>query len=167
MGFWLNCVDQVGKLHCILDEEHRDVITNDVEVSILRVEFDSKPTHIAREIQGPNLAAAYGMAVTATMLITTVLLCVVARRRWGWRWERGVALLALAFLPIDTAFLAANVFKVDDGGWFVESGCSEHEPNGDGESDLVVTEGGVTFIRNTDVTEARYRWVSVREIQAP
>jgi hypothetical protein len=55
---------------------------------------------------------------------------------------------------------------IDDGGWFVESGCSEHAPNGDGESDLVVTEGGVTFIRNTDVTEARYRWVSVREIRA-
>lgn len=56
---------------------------------------------------------------------------------------------------------------VDDGGWFVETTCSEHEPNGDGESDLIVTEGGTTFIRNTEVTEARYRWVTVREIAAP
>jgi KUP system potassium uptake protein len=63
-----------------------------------------------------NLAAAYGMAVTATMLITTVLLCVVAHRRWGWR-GRAVALGA-ALLPIDFAFFGANLFKLDDGGWF-------------------------------------------------
>jgi hypothetical protein len=56
---------------------------------------------------------------------------------------------------------------VDDGGWFVETTCSEHEPNADGQSELIVTEGGTTFIRNTEVTEARYRWVSVREIAAP
>lgn len=56
---------------------------------------------------------------------------------------------------------------IDDGGWFVETTCSEHEPNEDGESELVVTEGGTTFIRNTEVTEARYRWVSVREIAVP
>ena len=53
---------------------------------------------------------------------------------------------------------------VDDGGWFVESTCAEHSPNVDGESELIVLEGGTTMIRNTDVTEARYRWVSVREI---
>jgi hypothetical protein len=56
---------------------------------------------------------------------------------------------------------------IDDGGWFVETTCSEHEPNEDGESGLIVTEGGTTFIRNTEVTEARYRWVSVREIALP
>jgi hypothetical protein len=56
---------------------------------------------------------------------------------------------------------------VDDGGWLVETTCSEHEPNADGESALIPTEGGTTFIRNTEVTEARYRWVSVREIALP
>ena len=55
---------------------------------------------------------------------------------------------------------------VDDGGWSVETTCAEHSPSG-GESDLIVTEGGTTFIRNTEVTEARYRWVTVREITAP
>jgi hypothetical protein len=55
---------------------------------------------------------------------------------------------------------------VDDGGWFVETTCSEHSPE-NGESDLIVTEGGTTFIRNTEVTEARYRWVTVREIAVP
>lgn len=55
---------------------------------------------------------------------------------------------------------------VDDGGWSVETTCAEHSPSG-GESDLIVTEGGTTFIRNTEVTEARYRWVTVREIAAP
>jgi hypothetical protein len=54
---------------------------------------------------------------------------------------------------------------VDDGGWFVESDCDEHAPSG-GESDLVVLDGGVSFIRNTGVGEARYRWFSVREIIA-
>jgi hypothetical protein len=52
---------------------------------------------------------------------------------------------------------------VDDGGWFVETSCDEHSPE-DGESDLVVLDGGTTFIRNTDVEEARYKWVSIREI---
>jgi hypothetical protein len=54
---------------------------------------------------------------------------------------------------------------VDDGGWSVETECSEHDPSS-GESDLVIVEGGTAFIRNTDVTEARYKWFSVREIDA-
>ena len=41
--------------------------------------------------------------------------------------------------------------------------CEEHSPV-DGESDLVWEEGGVTFIRNTGITEARYKWFTVREI---
>ncbi len=64
-----------------------------------------------------NLAAAYGVAVTATMFVTTLLFYVVARQRWGWnRW----ATLALCgvFLVIDIAFLGANLVKVPDGGWF-------------------------------------------------
>jgi hypothetical protein len=52
---------------------------------------------------------------------------------------------------------------IDDGGWSVETTCSEHSPNG-GESDLIQLEGGTAFIRNTDVTEALYRYVSIREI---
>jgi hypothetical protein len=52
---------------------------------------------------------------------------------------------------------------VDDGGWSVETTCSEHSPSG-GESDLIQLEGGTAFIRNTDVTEALYRYVSIREI---
>ncbi|HEY6723769.1 MAG TPA: hypothetical protein VI197_07040 [Polyangiaceae bacterium] len=52
---------------------------------------------------------------------------------------------------------------VDDGGWFVDTDCDEHDPEG-GESDMIQLEGGTTFIRNTDVTEARYKWVTVREI---
>lgn len=52
---------------------------------------------------------------------------------------------------------------IDDGGWFTETDCEEHSPE-NGESDLVVLDGGTTFIRNTDVSEARYKWVSVREI---
>jgi KUP system potassium uptake protein len=63
-----------------------------------------------------NLAAAYGMAVTANMVITTALLCVVARQRWGW--GRAAFALGAVLLPIDLAFLGSNLLKLTHGGWF-------------------------------------------------
>jgi KUP system potassium uptake protein len=63
------------------------------------------------------LAAAYGVAVTATMFITTLLSYVVARERWGWSPAVAGALCG-AFLLVDVAFLTANLFKIPDGGWF-------------------------------------------------
>jgi KUP system potassium uptake protein len=63
------------------------------------------------------LAAAYGMAVTLTMLITTMLAYLVARGAWGVR--RAVAgSLALFFLLIELGFFGANLTKVAHGGWF-------------------------------------------------
>jgi KUP system potassium uptake protein len=62
-----------------------------------------------------QLAAAYGMAVTTDMVITTALLCVVAANRWGWSWA--AVLLGVALLPIDLAFFGANLSKFFDGGW--------------------------------------------------
>ncbi|OHX12454.1 low affinity potassium transporter Kup [Chromobacterium sphagni] len=63
-----------------------------------------------------SLAAAYGIAVTGTMLITTLLFFVVARVNW--RWPLPLALgITVLFGVIDTAFFAANVHKVADGGW--------------------------------------------------
>jgi KUP system potassium uptake protein len=64
-----------------------------------------------------DLAAAYGVAVTSTMLITTVLFYVVLRERFGWPLGRARALCGV-FLVIDAAFLGANVFKIPAGGWF-------------------------------------------------
>ena len=64
-----------------------------------------------------NLAAAYGVAVTSTMVITTILFYVVARNVWGWSFVPTAA-LALFFLIIDLAFFGANIIKVADGGWF-------------------------------------------------
>jgi KUP system potassium uptake protein len=64
-----------------------------------------------------NLAAAYGMAVTTTMVITTLLAYFVARERWGWSVGRA-ALVTGAFLVIDLAFFGANVIKIQHGGWF-------------------------------------------------
>jgi KUP system potassium uptake protein len=63
-----------------------------------------------------NLAAAYGMAVSAEILLTTTLLCVVAWQRWGWR--RGAIALALLLLPFDFAFFGSNLLKLTHGGWF-------------------------------------------------
>jgi len=52
---------------------------------------------------------------------------------------------------------------IDDTGWNAVTTCTEHGPT-DGESDMAVTEGGTTFIRNTNIEEAHYRWFSIREI---
>ena len=63
-----------------------------------------------------KLAAAYGVAISTMMVITTVLAFFVARR-WGWNvWWTGV--LALAFLVVDLAFFGANLLKIADGGWY-------------------------------------------------
>jgi KUP system potassium uptake protein len=64
-----------------------------------------------------NLAAAYGMAVTSTMVITTVLLYVVARKRWGWSRFTAAGLMSL-LLIVDLAFFSANLTKLLAGGWF-------------------------------------------------
>jgi KUP system potassium uptake protein len=64
-----------------------------------------------------SLAAAYGVAVTLTMVITTLLFYVVARERFGW----GLGLAGVAcggFFIVDLAFFGANVFKIPHGGWF-------------------------------------------------
>ncbi|MFM7807874.1 MAG: KUP/HAK/KT family potassium transporter, partial [Planctomycetota bacterium] len=63
-----------------------------------------------------NLAAAYGIAVTATFAITSVLISFVARRLWRWSRLR-VALLMGPLLLIDLAFLSANLLKIGSGGW--------------------------------------------------
>ena len=62
------------------------------------------------------LAAAYGIAVTLTMVITAVLLHVIATERW--KWPLGIALLVSGvFLSIDLAFFGANLLKIAHGGW--------------------------------------------------
>lgn len=62
------------------------------------------------------LAAAYGVAVTGTMVITTLLFAVVARGRWGWS-VAGVVTLTASFLALDLTFFGANILKVGQGGW--------------------------------------------------
>src|SRR5207247_2244156 len=62
------------------------------------------------------LGAAYGVAVTGTMAVTTVLFYVIARQRWHWSGLRAGA-LAGAFLVIDLTFFGANIIKIEHGGW--------------------------------------------------
>jgi KUP system potassium uptake protein len=64
-----------------------------------------------------NLAAAYGIAVTGTMLITTVLAYIIVTKIWRWHWALAVPVIGL-FLIIDTAYFASNLLKIKDGGWF-------------------------------------------------
>jgi KUP system potassium uptake protein len=63
-----------------------------------------------------RLGAAYGIAVTGTMAITTILFFVIAAARWSWPLWKAATLTAM-FLIIDLAFLGANVIKVAHGGW--------------------------------------------------
>ena len=67
--------------------------------------------------ESTRLAGAYGVAVTATMGITTALFGVVARERFGWS-RTAVLAFVLPFLIIDLAFFGANAIKITDGGWF-------------------------------------------------
>lgn len=62
------------------------------------------------------LGSAYGVAVTGTMAITSILFVTVARQRWNWKPWQVAAFLAL-FLTIDLAFFSSNLLKVPHGGW--------------------------------------------------
>jgi KUP system potassium uptake protein len=63
-----------------------------------------------------ELAGAYGIAVVLTMVVTTILVGVCARRRWGWSRPAAFALTA-AFLAVDLSFLGAASTKILEGGW--------------------------------------------------
>ncbi|MDX1950837.1 MAG: potassium transporter Kup [Verrucomicrobiota bacterium] len=64
-----------------------------------------------------NLAAAYGIAVTLTMLITTVLFYFASQRIWGWSKLTAGSICAV-FIIVEGAFCAANLLKIAHGGWF-------------------------------------------------
>jgi KUP system potassium uptake protein len=63
------------------------------------------------------LAAAYGVAVTLNMVITTLLSYIVARRRWKWTFLPAAAMTVLFLIP-ESTFMTSNLAKVADGGWF-------------------------------------------------
>ena len=64
-----------------------------------------------------NLAAAYGISVTTTMLITTILLAVVMFREWKMNIVL-VGFITIFFFVVDLAFWSANLIKIKDGGWY-------------------------------------------------
>jgi KUP system potassium uptake protein len=67
--------------------------------------------------ESTNLAAAYGVAVTSTMMITTLLLAMIERERWRWG-VMAVIAFTVPILIVDLAFFGANIIKIADGGWF-------------------------------------------------
>jgi KUP system potassium uptake protein len=64
-----------------------------------------------------NLAAAYGIAITITMVVTTLLFFLLVKDRWKWHPAAAVS-FAIFFLTIDLAFFGANSLKILHGGWF-------------------------------------------------
>jgi KUP system potassium uptake protein len=67
--------------------------------------------------ESSNLAAAYGIAVTGTMFISTCMIGVLFKRVWNWP-AAAAGLFVFVFLCIDGAYFASNLTKVPDGGWF-------------------------------------------------
>jgi KUP system potassium uptake protein len=67
--------------------------------------------------ESTNLLAAYGLAVIGTMFITTCLITVLMIRVWNWPVWRVAAIAGLFFI-VDGTYLAANIIKVPQGGWF-------------------------------------------------
>jgi KUP system potassium uptake protein len=63
------------------------------------------------------LASAYGIAVTTTMLITTLIFYRFVRDKWRWSIPKALVVL-IPFLVVDVAFLGANIPKIPSGGWF-------------------------------------------------
>jgi KUP system potassium uptake protein len=63
-----------------------------------------------------NLAAAYGIAVTGTMLMTTILVLALAVRGWKWSWALVIPVFS-GFLVVDLTLFSANMLKFLDGGW--------------------------------------------------
>lgn len=63
-----------------------------------------------------NLASAYGIAVSTTMVITTILATLVAIRRWRWKTTKLIILIGTLII-FDLAFFSANLLKIADGGW--------------------------------------------------
>ena len=63
-----------------------------------------------------NLAAAYGIAVTGTMIVTAILASLMMMWRWKWSWLRTAAVM-IPFLAVELVFLGANLFKLFEGGW--------------------------------------------------
>lgn len=78
-----------------------------VAVAVLVVGFGSST----------RLAAAYGVAVTGTMVITTILSFVVVRHVWRWSLPLSVAVVG-CFLAVDLAYFLSNLSKIHEGGWF-------------------------------------------------
>lgn len=66
--------------------------------------------------ESSRLAGAYGIAVTATMGITSILYYIVVTRTWGWPLRKALPLLIL-FMAFDFAYFGSNLLKIADGGW--------------------------------------------------
>jgi len=63
-----------------------------------------------------NLAAAYGIAVTGTMLVTTILVFALALRAWKWGWPLSLLVFG-GFMTVDATLMSANMMKFLEGGW--------------------------------------------------
>lgn len=99
----------------------RIIHTSEMEVGQIYIPFINWLLYIAVVLvivsfeHSSNLAAAYGIAVTGTMVLTSILSCTVARKNWHWNLLL-VSVLLLALLCLDVPMFAANALKIFSGG---------------------------------------------------
>jgi KUP system potassium uptake protein len=106
-----------------------------------------------------DLAAAYGLAVTATMVIDSLMAFFVVWRCWNWPvWK--AALLMVPLLQIEQMFLAANILKIPEGGWLPLLIASIV-----GLAIMTWVRGSKTLLRATRKNEADLEWL-VRKLDA-
>src|SRR5664280_1807293 len=67
--------------------------------------------------ESSGLAGAYGIAVTGTMIITSLLYFLVLTHYWKWSLIKAISLVGI-FAVFDIAYIIGNLFKIADGGWF-------------------------------------------------
>lgn len=100
----------------------RIIHTSEMEVGQIYIPFINWLLYIAMVLaivsfeHSSNLAAAYGIAVTGTMVLISILSCTVARKNWHWNLLL-VSVLLLALLCLDVPMFAANALKIFSGGW--------------------------------------------------
>lgn len=92
--------------HCLLGGDFRRLLPDSSGVVLVIIGFENSS----------NLAAAYGIAVTGTMILPSFLACTVARKNWHWN-KIIVALAGLISLCVDIPLLSANLVKIYSGGW--------------------------------------------------
>ena len=146
VGRLLHGMHQIGELDGVLDEEHRDVVADEIPVALTRVELDGEPTHVARQVERPLVAGHGGEAHEHLRALAGLLERIGA----GDVAERLVALevaVSAVAAGVDDPLGDALVVEVEDLLPEVEVLQRRRAPGADAQGVLVVGDGGTLLCR--------------------